>query len=95
IDATLVNARFTKPLDTEMLTSLAKEHKLVVTMEENVIKGGLGEAVLDYYNSEKINTPVEIVALEDDYVEHGNVDILRKELGIDSESIVEKILKRL
>lgn len=87
----LINARFAKPLDEEMLLAVSKNHKIVVTMEENVISGGFGEHVLRFYNEN--NNPVQVlnIAIPDEYVEHGNVDILRREVGIDADSIVERI----
>ena len=92
---TLVNARFAKPLDEKLLLTLAKKHKLIVTMEENVINGGFGEHVTEFY-SENVKKKVSLVhiAIKDDYVEHGNVEILRREVGIDRDSVVEKILNK-
>ena len=89
---TLINMRFVKPIDEELLRQVAKEHKLVVTMEENVACGGFGEHVMDYLN--RIGSQVRVlpIALPDDYVEHGNVELLRKEVGIDPETIEKKIL---
>lgn len=89
---TLVNARFVKPVDEEMLAYLAQDHKLVVTMEENVRNGGFGETVLEYYNETHSDVHVMQVALPDDYIEHGNVDLLKEEACIDAESIYKKIL---
>ena len=89
----LINARFAKPLDTEMLDSVVKNHKLIVTMEENVINGGMGEHITEYYHQSGQNEyHVLNIAIPDDYVEHGNVDILRKEVGIDAESIVNRTI---
>lgn len=90
----LVNARFVKPIDGEMVTYLAKQHDLIVTMEENVENGGFGEHVRAYVDDNRLDVDVLVCALPDDYVEHGNVSILAKEVGIDCESIVEKILNR-
>ena len=89
---TLVNARFVKPLDQEAIRTLQAEHQLLVTMEENVKSGGLGEAVLEYLNEIKSQTRAMVIALPDDYVEHGNVDLLKQECGIDAESIIKKIV---
>ena len=89
---TLVNARFVKPLDQEMLRTAQSEHNLLVTMEENVKAGGFGEAVLEYLNEIKSKTRMISIALPDDYIEHGNVDLLKQECGIDAESIVKKIV---
>ncbi len=88
----LVNARFVKPIDEECISELAKDHKLIVTLEENVKTGGFGEKVLEYVREMKLDVEVLIIALPDEYVEHGNVDILKKEVGIDEESILKKIL---
>lgn len=93
---TLINARFAKPLDTEMLGRLAASHQLLVTLEENVASGGFGEHVAQYLSQEqkeRLGQGLQVltVAVPDVYVEHGNVEILRKELGIDSDSVVERI----
>ena len=90
----LVNARFVKPIDGEMVTYLAKQHDLIVTMEENVENGGFGEHVRAYVDDNRLDVEVLVCALPDDYVEHGNVSILAKEVGIDCASIVEKIINR-
>ena len=90
---TLVNARFAKPLDRELFIRLSKTHKLLVTLEENVKIGGFGEHVTEFFNSKQINIPIINIAISDDYVEHGNVDILRKELKIDADSILEQIVE--
>lgn len=89
---TIVNSRFVKPIDEEMLDYLAKDHQLVVTMEENVKNGGFGEKVLEYYNETETDVKVLQIALPDDYIEHGNVEILKKEACIDAESIFKKII---
>ena len=91
---TLVNARFVKPIDEEMMKELCKDHKLLVTMEENVASGGFGERVRGYVDSLKTDTNLLSIALPDAYVEHGNVEILRKEVGIDKESILLKIVEK-
>lgn len=88
----LVNARFVKPYDSELLLELQKEHRLVVTLEENVKSGGYGEAVLDYFNQIGSRVKVLNITLPDDYVEHGNVDVLKQEVGIDADSVEKKIL---
>lgn len=74
----LVNARFVKPLDTELLERLAENHDLYVTIEENMLTGGFGEQVLDYISGAGINVRVKNFRIADDYVEHGNVDLLRR-----------------
>lgn len=89
---TLVNARFVKPLDKDLIRELANEHKLLVTMEENVKSGGFGEAVLEYVSETESDVRILTIALPDDYVEHGNVDLLKQEVGVDTESIVKRIV---
>lgn len=92
-DHSLVNARFVKPIDEVMIDELAKKHKLIVTIEENVQTGGYGEKVLEYISRKGYNVNVLILALPDQYIEHGNIDVLRKETGIDSQSMTERIIK--
>ncbi len=89
---TLVNARFVKPVDEEMLEYLRPDHRLIVTMEENVRSGGFGEKVLDYYNRVRADVNVLQIALPDDYIEHGNVDVLKQETGLDADSVFRAII---
>jgi 1-deoxy-D-xylulose-5-phosphate synthase len=91
---TVVNGRFVKPIDEEMLDALAKDHTLIVTMEENVKNGGFGEKVLEYYSETGADVEVLQIALPDEYIEHGNVDLLKSEALIDAESIYKKIIAR-
>ena len=88
---TLVNARFVKPLDEKMLDRLAKEHSLLVTMEENVQKGGFGSAVLDYMHRHHPQVSVLNIALPDRFIEHGNPEKLKEKAGIDAVSVYKKI----
>ena len=92
---TLVNARFVKPIDAEMIWNLSKSHTLLVTMEENVESGGFGEKVRGYVDARKLSMDVLSICVPDAYVEHGNVELLRKEIGIDADSIVAKIEDRV
>ena len=64
-------------------------------MEENVINGGFGEHVTRFYETGEYPVSVLNIAVPDAYVEHGNVDILRKEIGIDAETITDKIIRKL
>lgn len=88
---TLVNARFVKPLDTDMIDRLCRSHKLIVTMEENVLRGGMGMCVTKYIHENYPAIRVIQIALPDAYVEHGNVSTLREMLGIDSDSVIRRI----
>lgn len=87
----LTNARFVKPIDEEAVREACREHRLIVTMEENVASGGFGEKVRDYVDSLHVNTKVLGIAIPDEYVEHGNVELLKKEVGIDADSVAVKV----
>lgn len=91
----LCNARFVKPIDEEMVDIAAKKHKVIVTLEENVLSGGFGEKVCDYMRKKEYSNKLVMVGIPDEYVEHGNVDILRKEIHIDADSIISKIKETL
>ena len=90
---TLVNGRFVKPIDEECIARLAKNHKLIVVLEENVITGGYGMQVLECAARKQLSCHVLPIALPDNYVEHGSVEVLRKETGIDAQSVTEKIME--
>lgn len=95
-DATHVNVRFIKPIDTTMMNELTKEHDLFVTLEENVQIGGYGQMVSDYLmtnNSHDIRALN--ISIPDKFVEHGNAQILKEKLGLDADSIVERIMEKL
>ena len=89
----LVNARFVKPLDTEMIETLSENHRLIAVIEENVQTGGCGEHVLEYVSRRRLPMHVLPLALPDDYVEHGSVDVLRHETGIDSDTMTGRIIE--
>lgn len=91
INPTLVNARFVKPLDKKMLDRLAKEHKILVTMEENVATGGFGSQVADYMRREHPEVKILTIALPDSFIEHGNPEKLKEKAGIDAVSVYKKI----
>lgn len=93
IECALVNMRFAKPLDTQMLQQAASRYKLVVTMEENVKAGGMGEKVQSYFADIGAKAKVMQVALPDQFIPHGNVQILKQKLGIDENSIAAKVRK--
>jgi 1-deoxy-D-xylulose-5-phosphate synthase len=87
----LINARFVKPIDIEIIHECAQNHTLLVTMEENVYTGGFGEVVCHYVEEACLDLKVLNISLPDDYIEHGNVSILRAEEGIDAASVCERI----
>ena len=88
---TLINARFAKPFDKERIRALSASHKLLVTLEENVATGGFGEQVLRFVNEEDLPLKVLSVAIPDVYVEHGDVGMQKKEVGIDPDTVFEKV----
>lgn len=90
---TLVNGRFVKPVDTAVVDALAADHRVLVTLEENVLRGGYGEQIMDYVSGRYPGIKVIHIALPDAYVEHGNVSVLRSDLGIDSDSILARLKK--
>lgn len=97
----LINARFVKPVDYDMIDSLRKNHKLIVCMEENVGRGGYGEHVASYLletrsgNQNISDVKVLNISIPDEFVEHGSCEQLYESLGLDADSIVERILKTL
>ncbi len=92
-EPTLVNMRFVKPLDTELLDIIKEDHSLIVTMEENVKSGGFGEQVMTYYGSRMHGPAVRIVAIEDRFVPHGSVEDLMRQQQMDSDSVTERMLQ--
>ena len=88
----LINARFLKPLDCDMLEEAAKDHRLLVTIEEGILTGGFGEQVLCQVQKRRLPLHVLNIGLPDEYIEHGNVEVLRKETGLDPDTITKQIL---
>ncbi|MBE5912612.1 MAG: 1-deoxy-D-xylulose-5-phosphate synthase [Pseudobutyrivibrio ruminis] len=95
IDAGICNARFAKPLDQAYLDKIKNEYDLIVTLEENVITGGFGQQVQAYLDDNGYNGQVLKIAVPDEFVRHGSVTLLFKELGMDAESITNRILEKL
>ncbi len=91
----VINARFMKPLDGDLIDRLSGEYELIVTMEENVRCGGYGQAVLSYVNEKGYDTEVMNVALPDKFIEHGKVDELWNIYGLEPVKITKDILKRI
>ena len=91
-NCSLINSRFVKPIDEHILEEMAEEHTLFVTIEENVLSGGYGEKVQDYVMEQQLSVEVLKIGVPDEYVEHGNIDVLRKEIMLDEESIVKQII---
>ena len=90
-EVSLINARFVKPIDEEALDEACENHTLIVTMEENVACGGFGEKVLAYLNEKGLGNRFLGIAIPDEFVEHGNVELLKRQIGLDAESIAAKV----
>lgn len=89
----LINARFVKPIDETSVLRACEDHDLIVTMEENVESGGFGEKVLSCMERNNKKNRFLGITIPDAYVEHGNVELLKQEIGIDADSIVRRILE--
>ena len=87
----LINARFVKPIDEMAILEACEHHSLIVSMEENVASGGYGEKVRATMEKTKSDTKLLSITIPDEYVEHGNVDLLRQEIGIDTKTILSRI----
>jgi 1-deoxy-D-xylulose-5-phosphate synthase len=97
IEATVADARFAKPLDLDLAAGLAADHELLVTIEENVLAGGLGSAVLEGLMDADLLGEARLlrVGLPDRYVTHGKPALLREEVGLTPSAVVERVLERL
>ena len=91
LGATVVNMRFIKPIDEDMILAMAKTHDVLVTIEENVLAGGAGSAVNEFLQAQRILMPVLNIALPDAYVEQGTREELLTECGLDTQGIVTSI----
>ncbi|MBE5928589.1 MAG: 1-deoxy-D-xylulose-5-phosphate synthase [Lachnospiraceae bacterium] len=91
INVTLVNMRYAKPIDYAMVDKMCKEHEYVITLEENVMSGGLSEHIAAYISWKNLSCKCISVCLPDEYIEHGSCDILYKKYGIDAETITERV----
>ena len=95
VEATVVNARFAKPIDEKMIDELAYSHELIVTLEDNVKTGGFGEQVGRVINEGGYDADILNIAIDDMFVPHGSVGVLREKLGMDSQTITDKIKELL
>lgn len=95
ISATVINARFAAPLDKECICGLAQKHRLLVTLEENVASGGMGEHVAALLMEEQSRIKLLRIAVPDTFVEHGDVDTLYRVLGMDADTVTNRICEGL
>ncbi len=94
LDATVINMRFIKPLDEEAVLKAARDHELLITLEENAVMGGAGSAINECLIAHDVRTPTINLGLPDNYTEHGSRDQLLAECGLDAGSIVRTINER-
>ena len=95
ISPTVINGRFIKPIDEAAVLEACKTHKLIVTLEENVASGGYGEAIAACMKRQKLTNDLYLVAIPDKFIEHGSIDQLKQEIGMDASAIVQGILERI
>ena len=93
INPTIVNARFLKPMDEELLSELLKTHSKVVTIEDNIVSGGFGSRINKFIIDNNYNGKIENICIPDKFVEHGSVDELFATIGMSDEQIADRIKK--
>ncbi|MGB1937429.1 MAG: 1-deoxy-D-xylulose-5-phosphate synthase, partial [Akkermansiaceae bacterium] len=91
----LINPRFIKPLDAELITSYARKCQVVLTMEDHVLHNGFGASIIELLSDEEIATPVERIGWPDEFVEHGKVDQLREQHGLTADHAVKLVTSHL
>ena len=94
IDASVANMRFVKPLDLELLKSLAQDHDYFVTIEDGAVQGGAGSACLEAFSAMGINKPLLQLGLPDEFIEHGDYKLLMSKCGLDAVGIAQAISQR-
>ena len=91
LDATVVNMRFVKPLDEELILAMAKTHGGIITVEENVIAGGAGSAIAELLTAHAVQIPLLHLGIPDAFIEHGSQESCRRDAGLDRESVLSAI----
>src|SRR5438067_9266511 len=94
VDATVVNARFAKPLDAERILTLAARTPRILTVEEHVVAGGFGSAVAELLSERGVRADIEIIGVPDVHVDHGAQSLWRHHYGLDAEGIAEAVRRR-
>jgi len=95
LNASVVNMRFIKPLDIEIIQTMAQSHDLIVTVEENSLMGGAGSAVMETLQAKALSTPILCLGLPDIFIEHGTHETMLAQCGLDSAGIIKSIESRL
>ncbi|MGM7318850.1 1-deoxy-D-xylulose-5-phosphate synthase [Idiomarina sp. ST10R2A5] len=90
-NATVIDMRFVKPLDTNCVDELMKDHSVLVTVEENVVAGGAGSAVSEYVAQHKVRPQVLNIGLPDEFIKHGSQSEVREEIGLDAKGIQSQV----
>jgi 1-deoxy-D-xylulose-5-phosphate synthase len=95
LGATLVNMRFVKPLDTELVKTMANRHELLVTVEENAVLGGAGSGVCEALSAMNLNTSILTIGIPDLYIEHGARDDCLETAGLSQANVLRQIRARM
>ncbi|MGH8149719.1 MAG: transketolase C-terminal domain-containing protein, partial [Steroidobacteraceae bacterium] len=93
LDATLVNMRFVKPLDEDRVLAVARDHRALVTLEENVVAGGAGSAVGELLAAEDVHVPLLEIGIPDRFIEHGSREDCLAAAGLDAASLMETVAR--
>ena len=81
--------RFVKPLNGNLLHSILKKYKTIITVEDNAIRGGFGSTVLEFASSHNYKVPIKLLGIPDNFIEHGSVDELQHAVGLNAESLTK------
>ena len=95
LNATLIDMKFVKPIDNQMIENCTKSHKVIVTIEDNSILGGAGSAVLEIISKNNLICKTLCLGIPDNFIEHGTQEEIYKLCGLDKNSIIKKIVKQL
>lgn len=91
VDATVVNMRYVKPLDTTLLDQIAADHELIITIEENAVMGGAGSAVNEYFQQQGVPVNLRMMGLPDRFIDHGDHGQMLSACGLDASGIIDSI----
>lgn len=94
LNASVIDMRFVKPIDREAIITAAKQHELLVTVEENAVNGGAGSAVLEVLSASQLKADTLSIGLPDEFIKHGSQQEIRAELGLDKAGIINAIKTR-
>ncbi len=95
ISVEVINARFIKPLDGDMLRQLQQRNIPIITVEESMLQGGFGSAVMEFYNENDLTATIKRIGIPDMFIEHGDVNLLLNEINVTSDAIVKLVEKTI